>query len=191
MAAATERKLKWKPRIVSVPEGTDKSADTTVFIAPKQDATEQFKFVQVNEFQPNVDGWNVFGNVTEYEQTDERSVLFRNAEGFAVQLRFISPSGFRVKFRPEEKPDYSQFDKSLAVVSDSLSAVNIKLSLIDIAGQTLKIDTGEIEVLIGCHLRQGSVPGVDSRPADDDDRFHGCPRHVWWRDLLCGRPGYL
>ena len=151
MTAATERKPKWKPRIVTVPSGSDERVDSTVFIAPKLNTTERFTFVQVNEFQPNVDGWSVFGDVTEYEQTDERTVLVRNAEGFAVQLRFISPLGFRVKFRPEEKPDYSQFDKSLAVVSESLTDVSIKLSLVDKGGQTLKIDTGELEVLVGCH----------------------------------------
>ena len=168
MTAATKRKPKWKPRIVTVPSGSDERVDSTVFIAPKLNTTEQFTFVQVNEFQPNVDGWSVFGDVTEYEQTDERTVLVRNAEGFAVQLRFISPLGFRVKFRPEEKPDYSQFDKSLAVVSESLTDVSIKLSLVDKGGQTLKIDTGELEVLVGCHpygiavYRNGSLITEDT-----------------------------
>ena len=56
MTAATKQKPKWKPRIVTVPSGSDERVDSTVFIVPKLDTTERFRFVQVNEFQPNVDG---------------------------------------------------------------------------------------------------------------------------------------
>ncbi len=109
-----------------------------------------YSFVQVDEFQPNVDGWNQFGNVTSYTLlSDKRSLLLTNAAGMAIKLSFVSPTGLRVRFRPQAQPDYSLYDESYAVVNKQLSPVTLNLSEVDNGGKTLKIDTGIMQVFVG------------------------------------------
>lgn len=112
-------------------------------------ATPNYQFVQVDQFQPNVDGWNQFGNVTQYVQIDERSFLLSNATGMSIKLSFLSPTGVRVRFRPQAQPDYSLYDNSYAVVNKQLAPVTLVVSEIDQGGKTLKIDSGTIQVMVG------------------------------------------
>lgn len=119
---------------------------TAVQVEP---VTPNYQFVQVDQFQPNVDGWAQFGNVTQYVQIDDRSFLLSNAAGMAVKLSFISPTGLRVRFRPQAQPDYSLYDDSYAVVNKQLAPVTLTVSEIDQGGRTLKIDTGTMQVLVG------------------------------------------
>lgn len=109
-----------------------------------------YSFVQVDEFQPNVDGWNQFGNVTSYTLlAGKRSILLTNAAGMAIKLSFLSPTGLRVRFRPQAQPDYSLYDQSYAVVNKQLAPVTLTLSEVDQGGKTLKVDTGTIQVMVG------------------------------------------
>lgn len=107
---------------------------------------ENFRFVQVNEFQPNVDGWNVIGSV-DYIQ-DGNDFYFTNAAGFQVKVSFLSPTAIRVRFQPYQNPDYSS-SNSYAVVNRDLGTVKLKVAKLPDDGGTLKVDTGSIQVYIG------------------------------------------
>ncbi|UII25179.1 DUF4968 domain-containing protein [Fulvivirga maritima] len=107
---------------------------------------ENFSFVQVNEFQPNVDGWNIIGKVS-YTQNGN-DILLTNAQGYQVKVSFLSPLAIRVRFKPVVNPNYSS-DNSYAVVNRNLGKVKIKVEELPDDGGTLKIDTGALQVLIG------------------------------------------
>lgn len=106
-----------------------------------------FRFVQVTEFQPAVDGWRLIGPITKVEQSGN-VLLLSNAEGYAVQLSFLSETAFRVRFRPVPNPDYSN-GNSYAVVERDLGPVRIQVRRTDEDGGTLMIDTGTLVVKIG------------------------------------------
>jgi alpha-glucosidase len=107
----------------------------------------QFNFVQVNEFQANVDGWQLIGNVS-WKQTDDRTILLTNEDFRSVQISFLSASSIRVRFNPQEKPDYSN-NNSYAVVNRNLGPVNIQIQELPDNGGTLLVNTGVLQVYIG------------------------------------------
>lgn len=110
-------------------------------------SNESFSFVQVNAFQPNISGgWSVIGNVT-WHQTGN-TILLNNAQNFQVKISFLSPTAFRVRFRPQPSPDYSN-DNSYAVVNRNLGQVNIQVTEIPDNGGTLQVETGALTVKIG------------------------------------------
>lgn len=109
--------------------------------------SDTFTFVQVNEFQANVPGgWSTVGNVS-WSQSGN-TLLLSNAQGYQVKISFLSPSAFRVRFRPQPNPDYSN-DNSYAVVNRDLGTVNIQVTELPDAGGTLQVNTGELLVKIG------------------------------------------
>jgi len=106
-----------------------------------------FRFVQVNEFQPNVDvGWSIIGNVT-WKQ-DKNTILVTNNQNYQVQISFLLPTAFRVRFRPVQNPDYSN-NNSYAVVNRNLGKVKITVKELSDNGGKLQIDTGELTVFVG------------------------------------------
>ncbi len=106
-----------------------------------------FTFVQVNEFQPNVEGqWSIIGNVS--WQQNGSVILLTNSQNYQVQISFLSPSAFRVRFRPTPSPDYSN-DASYAVVNRQLGSVTLQVTELAENGGTLQIQTGLLTVLIG------------------------------------------
>lgn len=121
------------------------SAASTTNVAQSQN----YSFVQVNQFQPNAPGWNQFGDVVQYTQVDERTLFIENAMGMAVQLSFMSPTSLRVRFRPTPNPDYAKKNASYAVVNRNLGQVALNVQKIDRDGPTLQIDTGKLTVYIG------------------------------------------
>ena len=107
----------------------------------------QFKFVQVNEFQPNVDGWNQMGDVT-YAKLDNKNFTFTNEEGYQVKISILSPSAMRVRFKPVTNPDYSN-NNSYAVVDRNLGTVSPKVVRLPDNGGTMHISTGELDIYVG------------------------------------------
>lgn len=106
-----------------------------------------FNFVQVNKFQPNVDGWNQINNVT-WTQPDSKSILLTNDDNLQIQVSFLSPTALRVRFNPVVNPNYSS-NNSYAVVNYNLADVTLKITEILEGDKTLIVDTGVLEVRIG------------------------------------------
>ncbi len=107
----------------------------------------QFNFVQVNEFQPNVDGWNQIGNVS-YQQLDSKNILLTNESNYQVKISILSPTAVRVRFNPVQNPDYSS-NESYAVVNRDLGTVSPTITELPDNGGTLYIDTGELDIYVG------------------------------------------
>ena len=104
-------------------------------------------YVQVDEFQPNVDGWNQIGNIKNYA-FNGNDLLLTNEEGYQIKISFLSESALRVRFNPVLNPDYST-DKSYAVVDRDLGAVTINSSYLNDNGGTLHITTGQLDIMVG------------------------------------------
>jgi len=107
---------------------------------------ESFRFVQVNEFQPNVDGWNIIGNVS--YSVSGNDIYLTNQIGMVVKVSFLSPTALRVRFRPEVNPNYDK-NNSYAVVNRDLGKVSINVTELPDNGGTLKVQTGVLDVFIG------------------------------------------
>jgi alpha-glucosidase len=84
-----------------------------------------YPFVLTNEFTPNTGTWTSFGNVTSHSQQGQ-TIALRNAAGFALNVSFLGPTSFRVRFAPSPNPDYST-ELSYAVVSRDLGAVTLNV----------------------------------------------------------------
>jgi alpha-glucosidase len=108
-----------------------------------------YRYVSVDQFQPNVDGWQLFGDVQSYERVGTSGIRLTNAAGYAVQLTFLSPMALRVQFRPVVDAQYAPDAPSYAVVSRSLGTATLNLSEVDRGGRTLQIDTGALTVYVG------------------------------------------
>lgn len=106
-----------------------------------------FDYVQVNAFQPNVDGWNLIGNVS-WKQQDNNTILLTNENSYQIKIYFLSPTVIRVRFNPVVNPNYAK-DISHAVVNYNLEPVSITVQEVDINGNTLVINTGILELRIG------------------------------------------
>jgi alpha-glucosidase len=108
-----------------------------------------YDFVQVNEFQPNVDGWSEIGEIVQYQHIDERTVLLTNHDDMQIQLSFMSPTSMRLRFRPQALPDYDLNNDSYAVVDKDIAPLTLNLNEVDKGGKTLHINTGEMDVFVG------------------------------------------
>jgi alpha-glucosidase len=109
----------------------------------------QYRYVPVDQFQPNVDGWQVFGNVTSHSRVGSAGLRLENAEGYALELTFLSETALRVQFRPEVGASYAPNAPSYAVTNRSIGAVQLEVSEVDRGGPTLRIETGALSVYIG------------------------------------------
>lgn len=106
-----------------------------------------YKYVQVNEFCPENEGWNTIGDVA-WSQSNERTILLTNQAEKVIQLSFLSQTALRVRFNPNNS-DYSN-DNSYAVVNRDLGAVTLDITEGEINGATtLFIKTGILEVHVG------------------------------------------
>jgi alpha-glucosidase len=111
--------------------------------------TVQYRYVPVDQFQPNVDGWQLFGSVERYSRVGSAALRLENEAGYALLLTFLSPSALRVQFRPEVGATYAPDAPSYAVTNRSLGAVQIAVTEVDRGGPTLRIETGSLTVYIG------------------------------------------
>jgi len=107
----------------------------------------QFNFVQVNEFQPNVEGWSQIGEVS-YQKLDDKNILLTNKEGYQIKISFLSTTAIRVRFNPVMNPDYSK-NNSYAVVDRNLGKVAPVITELPDNGGTLHVNTGDLDIYIG------------------------------------------
>ncbi|HET9954800.1 MAG TPA: TIM-barrel domain-containing protein, partial [Polyangiaceae bacterium] len=118
-------------------------------ITPPADNSQTYRYVNVNEFQPNVPGWQEFGTVTQWDRVANNALRLTNAAGYAVQVSFLSTRALRVQFRPTPNAQYQLDGGSYAVVNRALAPVNLTIQEIDRGGATLYVQTGELDVYIG------------------------------------------
>ena len=108
-----------------------------------------YRYVAVDQFQPNVDGWDLFGAVVSYSRVGQNALRLVNAQGYAVQLTFLSDSAVRVQFRPQPGAQYAADAPSYAVVSRALGKPTLGISEIDRGGRTLQVTSGPLTVYVG------------------------------------------
>ncbi len=127
---------------------------------------QNFNFVQVNEFQANSPGWESINEVS-YSQSGN-DICLTNDAGYKIKVSILSPSALRVRFRPEVNPDYSS-DSSYAVTNRNLGNVSINVSEVYINGaKTLKVETGELIIMIGLAPYGLSVQDKNGRVITED-----------------------
>jgi alpha-glucosidase len=102
-----------------------------------------YSFVQVDQFTPNAGDWVPIGNITSWNRTNNTLTLTRD-DSRSLQISFLGPTSFRVRFNPNLNPDYTR-ERSFAVVSRELGTVNLR---IDDFQSYLCVDTGFIQVRI-------------------------------------------
>lgn len=114
-----------------------------------------YQFVQVNQFQPNVSGWNLFGNVASVARPENGVFqLVAEQNGVSLLLYVLSDRAFRVRFNPTPGFTYAT-DNSVAVVNAQLGPVSVQVVEND-AG-TLKLDLGYLTLVVNLQPYQLSV----------------------------------
>ncbi|MGC8639532.1 MAG: TIM-barrel domain-containing protein [Isosphaeraceae bacterium] len=106
-----------------------------------------YDFVTANNFTPNSGvTWQPLGAVSNRTRTGN-DYLFHfthGTESLTVKLSFLSPTAFRVRFKPDPAADYS-VDNSYAVINRGLGAVS---PTDQVSGSLLTIDTGSMQVAV-------------------------------------------
>lgn len=110
-------------------------------VAAERKLMSSYKYVNVNEFTPNMGQWVSVGNIASFTQSGN-TINLQPQNGPPLLVSFLSRSMFRVRFNPAG--DYAA-DNSYAVVNRNFGAVN--LNVID-AGPRIEVDTGTIKVVI-------------------------------------------
>lgn len=103
----------------------------------------RYRFVDVDSFTPNLGNWNTMGRIASVRQGGSAFTLSRE-DGHSVQVSFLGPNAFRVRFQPVTNPDYSR-ETSIAVINRDLGAVSLAVK--DDPDQ-LRIETGPTTVSI-------------------------------------------
>lgn len=120
-------------------------------------------FVATNAFQPNNGDWTAIGNIQAHHVKGNVIQLDMAATGRAVQVSFLGPRCFRVRYAPVTSPDYTT-ELSHAIVNRSLGTFALKV--VD-NGTHLVADTGSIEVRIDLNpyriqvFRSGQLVSAD------------------------------
>ncbi|HET9256880.1 MAG TPA: TIM-barrel domain-containing protein, partial [Pseudonocardiaceae bacterium] len=122
-----------------------------------------YRFVNVDNFTPNLGGWTTMGQITSVSKSAS-AFTFSRGDGHAVQVSFLGPNAFRVRFQPVANPDYRR-ETSIAVVDRDLGAASLDVK--DDPHQ-LRINTGAIEISIDlnpfrlCVYRDGQLICADA-----------------------------
>ncbi|MDB5313822.1 MAG: hypothetical protein JWO38_8024 [Gemmataceae bacterium] len=125
-----------------------------------------FEFVNVDRFTPNSRvNWVPVGRVASWSRTGSKVRLDLAATGMAVEVSFLGPECFRVRFRPVTNPDYTA-ETSAAVVERDLG---LDPAALTVTGDAHRVtaDTGAITVLIDLDpyrirvLRNGQLISAD------------------------------
>jgi alpha-glucosidase len=130
-----------------------------------------FTFVNVNEFTPNSRvNWVSVGKVASWTRTESKIRLNLATPGMAVEVSFLGPECFRVRFRPVLGPDYT-VETSAAVVTRDLGLSPAALSVTANSTQ-LTADTGLISVKIDLDPYRIQVFRGDQLISADDPNFN-------------------
>lgn len=107
-----------------------------------------YQFVQVNGFQANSSGWNLFGNVPNVTAVGSDAFQLAAESGGVGLMRYIlSDQAFRVRFNPAPGSDYTSCpDDSLAVVNRDLGAANFRV--VENSASLLQLDLGYITLKV-------------------------------------------
>ncbi|HEX8823427.1 MAG TPA: TIM-barrel domain-containing protein [Archangium sp.] len=127
------------PKPIQLP--TQRAATTSLASAP----ADSYKFVNVNEFTPNNEGWTSIGNIATHSRNGNVFTLTAVENAVSTQISFLSATCFRVRFNPAPNFDYS-VETSRAVVNRNLGQVNLNVLQDD--DQAIVVDTGKIKVEI-------------------------------------------
>jgi alpha-glucosidase len=107
----------------------------------------QFPFVTVRDFTPNHGDWTPVGAIAAHSRSGNVFALrLASDPGLSVQLSFLSPTCFRVRFSPTPGADYTR-ERSVAVVERDLGPVSLAVTEDPHAG--LRVDTGAMRVEVG------------------------------------------
>ena len=104
-----------------------------------------YQFVNVNAFTPALGHWTPFGNVASVKQNGNSFLLTAQDNGVSLNLSFLSPTCFRVRFSPDPSATYTT-DNSRAVVNRDLGPVTV--SVLENTSARLVLDTGTIQLQI-------------------------------------------
>jgi alpha-glucosidase len=114
-----------------------------------------FGFVDVKSFTPNNDGWSPIGNISATKQAGNTFELtLQDNPELAIQISFLSPVCFRIRFNPSPGFDFA-VETSVAVVNRALGAVRLDLSGSD--PTHLVVDTGQLKVVVSLNPYQIQV----------------------------------
>jgi len=102
-------------------------------------------YVSVRDFTPNLGHWTPIGTIDSVTRSGNAFTLSLQG-GRTLQVSFLSPTCYRVRFNPAPNPDYST-EISAAVVRRDLGSV--KLAIVANTPQQLVVDTGSMRVEIG------------------------------------------
>jgi alpha-glucosidase len=102
-----------------------------------------YSFVITSAFTPNTGSWTPFGNVSSHQQQGN-TIALQASGGYSLNISFLGPRAFRVRFAPTPNPEYAT-ERSYAVVSRNLGAVTLNLEAF---GDHLMASTGSMTVRI-------------------------------------------
>src|SRR5512135_2417126 len=102
-------------------------------------------YVNVRDFTPNAGRWTPVGTIESMTQVGNTFLLTLVGGERSLQVSFLSPTAFRVRFDPSPGADYSS-EVSVAVVTRALGPVT--LTIAEKTSETLLIDTGAMQVRI-------------------------------------------
>ena len=102
-------------------------------------------YVSVRDFTPNSGSWTAIGPIDSVSRSGNVFTLVLQGGGRSLQVSFLSPSCYRVRFNPAPNADYS-VETSPAVVDRSLAPVN--LTVVANTPQQLVVDTGSMRLEI-------------------------------------------
>src|SRR4051794_15327351 len=130
-----------------------------------------FTFVNVNQFTPNSRvNWVPVGKVASWTRTGSKVRLNLAAPGMALEVSFLGPECFRVRFRPVASPDYSK-ETSAAVVERDLG---LAAGALNVTGDSTRVtaSTGAIDVLIDLDPYRIQVLRGGHLISADDPKFN-------------------
>lgn len=125
-----------------------------------------YTFVYANQFTPNSQvSWIPIGDISSATRKGNTWTLQMAQGGLSLQLSFLGPGCFRLRFNPVPAADYS-VETSVAVVNRDLGPVS--LDVVQDDAQALVVDTGTIRVEVALQpfavsvYRNGQLINTDS-----------------------------
>ncbi|MEF9674272.1 glycoside hydrolase family 31 protein [Pseudomonas sp. PCH446] len=140
------------------------------------DPAGTYQFVTTNNFTPNLGQWTPFGNVGAITRAGNSFLLSAQNNDVSLQLSFLSPRCFRIRFNPAANASYDT-DNSYAVINRDLGPVT--LNILQNTQDLLLIDTGALQLRINLQpyalqvfRDNGSGPQLVHSDTTDDNQYY-------------------
>ncbi|WP_248802529.1 TIM-barrel domain-containing protein [Pseudomonas sp. MWU13-2100] len=140
------------------------------------DPAGTYQFVTTNNFTPNLGQWTPFGNVGAITRASNSFLLSAQNNDVSLQLSFLSPRCFRIRFNPAANASYDT-DNSYAVINRDLGPVT--LNILQNTQDLLLIDTGALQLRINLQpyalqvfRDNGSGPQLVHSDTTDDNQYY-------------------